>query len=112
MPLVRICGVRIGFLYNLFPIYYVRWVMSQVYVLLNTEPSQMESVLENIKEIEGVVEAYMVYGIYDICAKVKTETPKKLKGVVKEIRSQENVVNTLTLMVVKQPKIVRKPQQL
>jgi DNA-binding Lrp family transcriptional regulator len=74
--------------------------MSLVYVLLNTEPSQMESVLEEIKEIDGVEEAYMVYGIYDICAKVKTEIPQELKGVVQKIRSQENVSSTLTLMVV------------
>jgi len=74
--------------------------MSLVYVLLNTEPSQMESVLEEIKEIDGVEEAYMVYGIYDICAKVKTEIPQQLKGIVQKIRSQENVSSTLTLMVV------------
>jgi len=74
--------------------------MSLVYVLLNTEPSQMESVLEEVKEIDGVEEAYMVYGIYDICAKVKTEIPQQLKGVVTKIRSQENVSSTLTLMVV------------
>ena len=74
--------------------------MSLVYVLLNTEPSQMESVLEEIKEIDGVEEAYMVYGIYDICVKVKTEIPQELKGIVQKIRSQENVSSTLTLMVV------------
>ena len=74
--------------------------MSLVYVLLNTEPSQMESVLEEIKEIDGVEEAYMVYGIYDICAKVKTEIPQELKGIVQKIRSQDNVSSTLTLMVV------------
>ena len=76
--------------------------MSLVYVLLNTEPSQMESVLEEIKEIDGVEEAYMVYGIYDICAKVKTEIPQKLKGIVQKIRSQNNVSSTLTLMVVQE----------
>ena len=74
--------------------------MSLVYVLLNTEPSQMESVLEKMKEIDGVEEAYMVYGIYDICAKVKTEIPKELKGIVQKIRSQDNVQSTLMLMVV------------
>jgi hypothetical protein len=42
----------------------------------------------------------MVYGIYDICAKVKTEIPKELKGIVQKIRSQDNVSSTLTLMVV------------
>jgi len=74
--------------------------MSLVYVLLNTEPSQMESVLEEVKEIDGVEEAYMVYGIYDICAKVKTEIPQQLKGIVQKIRSKNNVSSTLTLMVV------------
>jgi DNA-binding Lrp family transcriptional regulator len=74
--------------------------MSLVYVLLNTEPSQMESVLKEVKEIDGVEEAYMVYGIYDICAKVKTEIPQELKGIVKKIRSQDNVLSTLMLMVV------------
>jgi len=74
--------------------------MSLVYVLLNTEPSQMESVLEEIKEMDGVEEAYMVYGIYDICAKVKTEIPQELKGIVQKIRSQDNVLSTLMLMVV------------
>jgi len=76
--------------------------MSLVYVLLNTEPSQMESVLEEVKEIDGVEEAYMVYGIYDICAKVKTEIPQQLKGIVQKIRSQNNVSSTLTLMVVQE----------
>jgi len=74
--------------------------MSLVYVLLNTEPSQMESVLEEVKEIDGVEEAYMVYGVYDICAKVKTESPQQLKGIVQKIRSKDNVSSTLTLMVV------------
>ena len=74
--------------------------MSLVYVLLNTEPSRMESVLEEIKEIDGVEEAYMVYGLYDICAKVKTEIPQELKGIVQKIRSQDNVLSTLMLMVV------------
>jgi len=60
----------------------------------------MESVLEEVKEIDGVEEAYMVYGIYDICAKVKTEIPQQLKGVVTKIRSKNNVSSTLTLMVV------------
>jgi DNA-binding Lrp family transcriptional regulator len=74
--------------------------MSLVYVLLNTEPSQMESVLKEVKEIDGVEEAYMVYGVYDICAKIKTEIPQQLKGVVQKIRSQNSVLSTLTLMVV------------
>ncbi len=61
----------------------------------------MESVLEKIKEIDGIEEAYMVYGVYDICVKVKTEQPKELKGVVQKIRIQDDVRSPLTLMVIK-----------
>ena len=75
--------------------------MSLVYVLLNTKPNKMESVLEKIKEIDGIEEAYMVYGVYDICVKVKTEIPKELKGVVQKIRIQDDVRSPLTLMVIK-----------
>jgi DNA-binding Lrp family transcriptional regulator len=75
--------------------------MSLIYVFLNTEPSQMESVLEKLKEIDGIEEAYMLYGIYDICAKVKTEIPKELKGIVQKIRSQDNVRSPLRLMIIK-----------
>jgi DNA-binding Lrp family transcriptional regulator len=50
----------------------------------------MESALEQIKEIDDIEEAYMIYGIYDICAKVRTNS-KKLKEIVQKIRSQDNV---------------------
>jgi DNA-binding Lrp family transcriptional regulator len=76
--------------------------MSWVYVLLKTEPSQMENVLEKIREIDGVEEAYMVYGLYDILIKVKGKIPKELKTIVQRIRSQDNVRTPLTLMVIKE----------
>jgi hypothetical protein len=54
----------------------------------------------------------MVYGIYDICTKVNAKLPKDLKGIVQKIRSQENVLYTLTLMVVNQPEIQGKVKAL
>jgi DNA-binding Lrp family transcriptional regulator len=62
----------------------------------------MENVLEGIKQIDGVEEAYMVYGVYDICVKVKSKIPKELKGIVQKIRIQDNVLSPLTLMVIKE----------
>ena len=58
-------------------------VMSWAYVLLNTEPGQMENVLEKMKQINGVEEAHMVYGNYDILIKVKSSSPKELKIIIK-----------------------------
>lgn len=74
--------------------------MSWAYILLNTEPGQMENVQEKIKQINGVEEAHMVYGNYDILIKVKSRNPKELKTIVQNIRIQENVHSLLTLMVI------------
>jgi DNA-binding Lrp family transcriptional regulator len=42
----------------------------------------MESVLKATTKIDNVEEAYMVYGVYDICVKVKARLPQDLKGIV------------------------------
>ena len=45
--------------------------MSLAYVMMNTAPDKMETVLEEVEEIDGVEDAYMLYGVYDIIAEVK-----------------------------------------
>jgi len=47
-----------------------------------------------------VEEAYMLYGVYDILAEVKTETTEELKENILRIRKVKHVLNTLTLMAV------------
>lgn len=74
--------------------------MTLAFVMLNTVPDQMERVLEKIREIECVEAAYMLYGVYDILAEVKTETTEELKGIIMRIRTVKHVLSTLTLMVV------------
>ncbi|MFX0067365.1 MAG: Lrp/AsnC ligand binding domain-containing protein [Candidatus Hermodarchaeota archaeon] len=75
--------------------------MPIAFVLLNTEPNHMESVLEELKKIDGVQEAYMVYGVYDIAAKVKADTMDKLKNVITwHVRRLEKVRSTLTMIVI------------
>jgi len=73
------------------------------FVLINTEPASMPAVLKKIKAVEGVEEAEMVYGVYDIVAKVKTETMDKLKHVIAyNIRALANVHSTQTMLVIGQ----------
>ena len=74
--------------------------MKFAFVMVNTIPSQMEYVLEKIKEIDSVEEAYMLYGVYDIVAVIKVETNEELKGIILDIRSVKHVLSTLSLMVV------------
>jgi DNA-binding Lrp family transcriptional regulator len=72
--------------------------MQLAFVMINTVPDKMESVLDEIKEIEGVDEAYMLYGVYDIVAVIKTETPEVLKEIILHIRAVKQIISTLTLM--------------
>jgi DNA-binding Lrp family transcriptional regulator len=74
--------------------------MPLAFVMVNTIPDQMESVLEKIREIKCVEEVYMLYGVYDILAEVKTETTEELKEIILHIRKVKHVLSTLTLMVV------------
>ena len=71
--------------------------MPLAFVLVNI-PDQMEHVIEKIREIECVEEAYMLYGVYDIMAVVKAETNEELKEIILRIRTVKHVLSTLSLM--------------
>ena len=58
--------------------------------------------LEKIKKVEGVEEAYVSYGVYDIVTKIRADTMDDLKEIVtNRIRQTSNVRATLTLLLVK-----------
>ena len=77
--------------------------MPIAFVFINTEAASMPEVLKKIKAVEGVKEAEMVYGVFDIVAKVKTETMDQLKQIITfKIRMLANVLTTNTLLVVRQ----------
>ncbi len=73
------------------------------YVLINTEIGAEEEVLRQLKQMSSVREAYLVYGVYDIVAKVEAESMDKLKETVSwSIRRLEKVRSTLTMLVMSQ----------
>ena len=77
--------------------------MPTAFVFITTEPASMPEVLKEVEAIEGVEEAEMVYGVYDIVAKLKTETMDQLKQIITyNIRRINNVLTTQTLLVVRQ----------
>jgi DNA-binding Lrp family transcriptional regulator len=73
--------------------------MPTAFVLINTELGSETEVLKELRKVEGVNEAYAVYGTYDLIARVKADTMEKLKEIVTaRIRRLTNVKATLTLM--------------
>ena len=79
--------------------------MPIAFVLINTEIGSESEVLEALKKIDAVDEAYMVYGVYDVVAKVKDDTMDKLKEIVTwHIRRLDKVRSTLTMIVIEEVK--------
>jgi DNA-binding Lrp family transcriptional regulator len=75
--------------------------MPMAFVLINTEMGSETEVLEALKKIGNVKEAYTVYGVYDIVARVEAENMEQLKEIITwKMRRLNKVRSTLTMMVV------------
>lgn len=75
--------------------------MPSAFVLINAEIGSEDEVLKQLKTLPNVKESYVVYGVYDIVAKVSAETMDKLKEIVTwKIRRLDKVRSTLTMIVV------------
>jgi len=78
-------------------------------VLINTNIGTEEEVMNELLKIEGVSEAYIVYGVYDIVVKIKAPTTEALKEIISsKIRKISNVRSTLTMIVVEGKEITKK----
>ncbi len=74
--------------------------MAKAYVLINTEMGRENDVLQALKQIPNVVEAYAIYGVYDVIAKVEADSLEKVKEVISNrIRRIEYVRSTLSMIV-------------
>ena len=79
--------------------------MPIAFVLVNTEIGAESEVMKTIKKVEGVDEAYAVYGVYDVVAKIKADSMDKLKEIVTwHVRRLDKVRSTLTMIVVEEQK--------
>jgi len=79
--------------------------MPLAFVLVNTEIGSESEVLESLRKIDAVEEAHMVYGVYDVVAKVRADTMDKLKEIVTwHVRRLDKVRSTLTMIVIEETK--------
>ena len=76
--------------------------MPAAFVVITAELGSEDEVLDELKKLEGVKEAYCVYGVYDIIAKVEADSMEKLRDTVTwKVRKVNKVRNTLTMLVTK-----------
>jgi DNA-binding Lrp family transcriptional regulator len=69
------------------------------YVLLNTEIGAERDVLKAVKKVEGVQEAFNLWGIYDIIARVKADSMDKLTKIINEKLQISKVHTKLTVVI-------------
>ncbi len=74
--------------------------MATAFVLIGAETGSEIEVLKDVRKINGVIEAFAVYGVYDIVAKLKATTMAELREIVLQcIRKRGSIRSTLTLVV-------------
>jgi DNA-binding Lrp family transcriptional regulator len=76
-------------------------VLPEAFVLISSEVGQEDQVIIDLQAIPEVKESYVVYGVYDVIAKVEAESMQQLKDVVGlRIRQLDTVRTTLTMIIV------------
>ena len=74
--------------------------MPLAFVLINAEIGSEDAVQKALTKITNVKESYLVYGVYDLVAKVEAQSMTELKEVVTwKIRRLDKVRSTLTMIV-------------
>ncbi|ARM77110.1 Lrp/AsnC family transcriptional regulator [Acidianus manzaensis] len=72
-------------------------------VLINTDAGGEEEVYEKLKEMKEITEAYIVYGVYDIVAKIESQDMDTLRNFVSStIRKLPKVRSTLTMIIMEE----------
>ena len=70
------------------------------YVGIHTESAHEVPVLQKVRQIKSVKEAFRVYGFYDVIVKLNTKSESALKTVSEEINGIESVRRASTLILV------------
>lgn len=89
-------------LYNIFLKHLPRMV-EKAFVLINTNDQMDYNILlDELRKIDGIFEAYRVCGIYDILVKVEAQTMDKVSKVVNHrLKNLKNIKSTLTMVAIR-----------
>jgi DNA-binding Lrp family transcriptional regulator len=74
--------------------------MPKAFVFMNIDAGAETEVLKSLREVPEVKESYFVYGVYDLVAKIETDSMDRLKEVITwKVRRLEKIRSTLTTIV-------------
>jgi DNA-binding Lrp family transcriptional regulator len=74
--------------------------MTSAFLFINAELLFTEDVINKLKEVPEIVDVFKVQGIYDIIARVDSDTEENLKELVSErIRRIDRITGTVTVII-------------
>jgi DNA-binding Lrp family transcriptional regulator len=80
--------------------------MTSAFLLINCDFPFAEDVISELGKVPEIVDVYRLHGMYDIIARVKSDTEEELNDVVKvRIRKIDKVKSTLTMIIVEGDKV-------
>jgi DNA-binding Lrp family transcriptional regulator len=77
--------------------------MTSAFLFINAEILLIDDVINKLKGVPEIADVYKVQGIYDIIARVNSDTEEKLKELVSErIRRIDKITGTVTVIIAKE----------
>lgn len=76
--------------------------MNKGFILLNCDLGAEEYVVEELKQMANIKNAYLTFGAYDVIAEVETQDQDAFEKAVASIRKLSRVVSTMTLNIINQ----------
>jgi uncharacterized protein with GYD domain len=70
------------------------------FILLNCDLGAEEYIVDELKQMANVGNAYLTFGAYDVVAEVHAENQDEFEKAVSAIRKLSRVVSTMTLNVI------------
>jgi DNA-binding Lrp family transcriptional regulator len=75
--------------------------MPTAYVLINCDLGSEDDIIRELKKLPEAVEVSGVYGVYDIIAKIRSDTMDRLRETITwHVRKIDKVRSTLTMIVI------------
>ena len=74
--------------------------MHKGFILLNCDLGAEEYIVDELKQMSIISNAYLTFGAYDVIAEIETENQEGFEKVVATIRKLSRVVSTMTLNVI------------
>ena len=75
--------------------------MQRALVFFNIESGSEKYVLEKVKKVQGVEEAFISYGAYDLAVRVRADSMEDLKDIISnKFRQTSKVRSTISLLLI------------